>query len=181
MPFLRQVTRGRNVPDERLSIVASQYELFGGRSPINDQNRALVEALRIELSVTDLDLPVYWGNRNWHPFVAETVRSLRAGELDTECVYAKRIRKGALDRYTATTPPHVQAARKAGGRAGPVVRYVVARTGPEPVLPGRPLPEGIDYSHYVERVLRPVAEAILAPLGQSFDEASGQPRQLSLL
>jgi len=115
------------------------------------------------------------------PFVRETLAQLRSGELDAECVYTKRVRKGALDRYTTTTPPHVQAARKAGGRAGPVVHYLVTRTGPEPVLPGRPLPEGIDHSHYVEKVLRPVAEAILAPLGQSFDEAAGQPRQLSLL
>ena len=106
---------------------------------------------------------------------------LRAGELDQELVYAKRVRKGSLDRYTATTPPHVQAARKAGGRLGRVVRYVITATGPEPVFPGRALPEGIDHSHYVERVLRPVAEAILAPLGREFDEALGQPRQLSLL
>ena len=87
MPFLRQVTRGRNVPDERLSIVASQYELFGGRSPINDQNRALVEALRIELSETDLDLPVYWGNRNWHPFVAETVATMTADGITDGLVF----------------------------------------------------------------------------------------------
>jgi DNA polymerase-2 len=115
------------------------------------------------------------------PFIAELVAKLRAGELDQELVYAKRVRKGSLDRYTATTPPHVQAARKAGGRLGPVVRYVITATGPEPVFPGRALPEGIDHSHYVERVLRPVAEAILTPLGHEFDEALGQPRQLSLL
>ena len=115
------------------------------------------------------------------PFVKELLARLRAGELDAELVYAKRVRKGSLDRYTATTPPHVQAARKAGGRLGPVVRYVITATGPEPVFPGRPLPAGIDHRHYVERVLRPVAEAILAPLGHEFDEALGQPRQLSLL
>jgi DNA polymerase-2 len=115
------------------------------------------------------------------PFVKELLAQLHAGELDAELVYTKRIRKGSLDRYTATTPPHVQAARKAKGRLGPVVRYVITATGPEPVFPGRALPEGIDHSHYVERVLRPVAEAILAPLGHEFDEALGQPRQLSLL
>jgi DNA polymerase-2 len=115
------------------------------------------------------------------PFVKELLARLRAGELDAELVYVKRVRKGSLDRYTATTPPHVQAARKAGGRLGPVVRYVITATGPEPVFPGRALPTGIDHSHYVERVLRPVAETILAPLGLEFDEALGQPRQLSLL
>ena len=114
-------------------------------------------------------------------FAREVVREVREGEVDAELVYAKRVRKGALDRYTASTPPHVQAARKAGGRAGPVVRYVVTVTGPEPVLPGEPFPSGVDHPHYVERVLRPVAEAILAPQGFGFDEVLGDPRQLSLL
>jgi DNA polymerase-2 len=106
---------------------------------------------------------------------------MRAGELDAELVYAKRVRKGSLDRYTATTPPHIQAARKAGGRAGAVVRYVITEAGPEPVLPGRPLPAAIDRRHYVERVLRPVAEAILSHVDEHFDDALGHPRQLPLL
>jgi DNA polymerase II len=115
------------------------------------------------------------------PFAREVVTQLREGALDAELVYAKRVRKGSLERYTATTPPHVQAARKAGGRAGPVVRYVITAAGPEPVLPGRALPAGIDRDHYLERVLRPVADAILAPLGRDFDEVLGGPRQLALL
>jgi DNA polymerase-2 len=115
------------------------------------------------------------------PFARELVRRLRAGELDDELVYAKRVRKLSLDRYTATTPPHVQAARKAGLRPGSVVRYVITEAGPEPVLPGRPLPGGIDHGHYIERVVRPVAETILAPLGRDFDEVEGQPHQLALL
>ncbi len=114
-------------------------------------------------------------------FVRETVASMRSGELDDELVYAKRVRKGSLERYTATTPPHVQAARKAGGAAGPVVRYVITATGPEPVLPGRPFPEALDRRHYLDRVLRPVADSILELLGTSLDEALGAPRQLSLL
>ena len=114
-------------------------------------------------------------------FARDVVREVREGALDAELVYAKRVRKGSLDRYTASTPPHVQAARKAGGRAGPIVRYVLTRTGPEPVLPGEPIPPAIDHAHYVERVLRPVAEAILAPQGHGFDEVLGDPRQLSLL
>ena len=115
------------------------------------------------------------------PFVKEVTEQVLAGELDAELVYAKRVRKGSVESYTATTPPHVQAARKAGPRAGPVIRYVLTRTGPEPVLPGRPLPDGIDHRHYVDRVIQPVADAILVLLGQSFDEALDQPRQLSLL
>jgi DNA polymerase-2 len=115
------------------------------------------------------------------PFARELVGRVRAGELDEELVYAKRVRKGSLARYTATTPPHVQAARKIEGRVGPVVRYVITRAGPEPVFPGRALPGGIDHEHYVEKVLRPVADAILSQLGSSFAEAVGEPRQLSLL
>ena len=115
------------------------------------------------------------------PFVREVVADVRAGALDAELVYAKRVRKGALERYTATTPPHVQAARKLAGRVGPVVRYAITRNGPEPVVPGRPLPEGIDREHAVEKVLRPVADAILRELGRDFDEALGLPRQLTLV
>ena len=69
----------------------------------------------------------------------------------------------------------------AGGRAGPVVRYVITANGPEPVLPKQPLPPGIDHRHYVERVMRPVAEAILSVLGRDFDEVLDQPHQLPLL
>ncbi len=115
------------------------------------------------------------------PFVERLVERMRAGELDDELVYVKRIRKGSLDRYTATTPPHIRAARKVGGAVGPVIHYVITQHGPEPVLPGRPLPAGIDRRHYLEKVLRPVADGILSEIGQSFDEALGVPQQLPLL
>lgn len=119
-------------------------------------------------------------DRDPSPFVGEVVARVRAGELDDELVYAKRVRKGSLDGY-ASAPPHVQAARKAGGTRGGVVRWVVTRSGPEPVLPGRPLPERIDREHYVTRVLEPVADAIFAESGGSFGEAIGRPKQLALL
>ena len=64
MPFLENVLRGRNVPRERMLEVAEHYHHFGGRSPINEQNRSLLAALRHELSLRGPDLPVYWGNRN---------------------------------------------------------------------------------------------------------------------
>ena len=115
------------------------------------------------------------------PFVREIVAQLKAGELDEELVYVKRVRKASVDAYTATTPPHVQVARKAGDRAGPIIRYVMTAGGPEPVFPGCPLPDGIDHGHYVEKVLRPIADAILEVRGQSFDEALDRPRQLALL
>lgn len=78
MPFLANVTRGRNVPARRLEEVAEHYLARGGRSPINDQNRALVTALESRLRDGGGDLPVYWGNRNWHPLLTDTVAAMRA-------------------------------------------------------------------------------------------------------
>lgn len=74
LPFLRNVTAGRGIPDERLEEVAHHYRHFGGVSPINDQNRALAAALEAELAARGLDLPLYWGNRNWSPYLAEAVQ-----------------------------------------------------------------------------------------------------------
>ena len=72
IPFLENVLRGRNVPRERMLEVAEHYYHFDGRSPINDQNRALIAALKDVVKI-----PVYWGNRNWHPMLADTVRQMR--------------------------------------------------------------------------------------------------------
>ena len=77
MPFLENVTRGRGVPRERLLDVAHHYELFGGVSPINEQNRALIAALETELRAHGIDLPVYFGNRNWRPFIADAMTEMR--------------------------------------------------------------------------------------------------------
>jgi ferrochelatase len=76
MPFLENVLRGRNVPRERMLEVAHHYELFGGVSPINAQNRALIAALRKELDNLGIRLPIYWGNRNWHPMLADSLRQM---------------------------------------------------------------------------------------------------------
>lgn len=73
IPFLRNVTRGRGIPDERLEEVATHYRHFGGVSPINDHNRELRAALETELAARGVDLPVLWGNRNWSPFLTEAV------------------------------------------------------------------------------------------------------------
>lgn len=78
IPFLRNVTRGRGIPDERLEEVAHHYRHFGGVSPINAQNRALKAALEAELARRGIDLPVYWGNRNWSPYLAEAVTEAAA-------------------------------------------------------------------------------------------------------
>jgi ferrochelatase len=77
VPFLENVTRGRGIPRERLEEVGQHYFEFGGRSPINDQNRELLEALREDLKGAGLDLPVYWGNRNWDPYLTDTLRQMK--------------------------------------------------------------------------------------------------------
>src|SRR5882724_11060307 len=77
IPFLENVLRGRNVPRERLLRVAKHYELFGGVSPINGENRKLIAALSQELEAKGPHLPIYFGNRNWHPMLADTLREMR--------------------------------------------------------------------------------------------------------
>ncbi|HEX2321932.1 MAG TPA: ferrochelatase [Streptosporangiaceae bacterium] len=76
MPFLRNVTAGRNVPDERLAHVAEHYFAFGGVSPINAQNRELLGAIERAFTADGIDLPVYWGNRNWPPLLTDTMQAM---------------------------------------------------------------------------------------------------------
>lgn len=78
IPFLENVLRGRNVPRERMLKVAEHYAKFGGVSPINEQNRNLIAALERQLESHGPRLPIYWGNRNWHPMLADTVDQMRA-------------------------------------------------------------------------------------------------------
>ena len=77
LPFLRNVTAGKNIPDERLAEVAEHYHHFGGRSPINEQNLALRAALEAELRRRGIDVPVVWGNRNWEPYTREALAQAR--------------------------------------------------------------------------------------------------------
>ena len=86
IPFLENVTRGRNVPRERLLAVAEHYYHFGGKSPINDQVRELIAALRPALAERDIKLPIACGNRNWHPFLAEAQETCTgSGDSGTTC------------------------------------------------------------------------------------------------
>lgn len=78
LPFLRNVTRGRGIPDERLEEVAHHYRHFGGVSPINEQNRQLKRALEDALAAAGLDLPIYWGNRNWAPYLDDALKQAAA-------------------------------------------------------------------------------------------------------
>src|SRR5579863_2228404 len=77
IPFLENVLRGRNVPRERMLAVAEHYYHFDGKSPINQQTRELIAAIKNELHQHGPNLPVYWGNRNWHPMLTDTLRQMR--------------------------------------------------------------------------------------------------------
>lgn len=88
MPFLRTVTRGRNIPDERLAEVAEHYYHFGGISPINDQNRALLAALRAAFAAAGIELPLYWGNRNSAPWLGDVVADMKADGIRHALVLA---------------------------------------------------------------------------------------------
>jgi len=77
MPFLENVLRGRNIPRERILTVAEHYYHFEGKSPINQQTRELIAALEAELERNGPKLPIYWGNRNWHPLLAETLQKMK--------------------------------------------------------------------------------------------------------
>lgn len=109
-------------------------------------------------------------------FVPAFLAALRAGDHDDALVYRKAVRK-ELATYTATTPPHVRAARKLGDQAGRIVAYTITRNGPEPVGEVSAPP---DYGHYIEHQLEPVADAILRFLRTDFATLSGAPRQLVL-
>jgi protoporphyrin/coproporphyrin ferrochelatase len=88
LPFLENVTRGRGVPRERLVDVAEHYMHFGGVSPINGINRALIDRLRAELADRGRDIPVYFGNRNWEPYVEDAVAAMRDNGIGRAAVFA---------------------------------------------------------------------------------------------
>ncbi len=109
-------------------------------------------------------------------YLADVVERLRAGELDHALVYRKGLRKD-LDDYTASTPPHVAAARKSDEAPGRVIEYVMTRAGPEPL---DNITQPIDREHYVDKQVRPVAEPVLSALGLQFERVIGDERQIGL-
>jgi ferrochelatase len=107
LPFLENVTRGRGVPPERLEAVAEHYRHFGGVSPINAQNRALIAAIEADLAAHGVDLPVYWGNRNWAPYVEDTWRQLADDGIEHVYVFAT----SAYASYSGCRQYHEDVAR----------------------------------------------------------------------
>jgi protoporphyrin/coproporphyrin ferrochelatase len=119
MPFLENVTRGRNVPYERLHEVAQHYLHFGGKSPINDQNRALIAALEHELNEHGPKLPVYWGNRNWNPFLKDALRQMRGDGIKRAVAFMT----SAYSSYSGCRQyrENVQTAQQSVGEGAPLV------------------------------------------------------------
>ncbi|ORA17717.1 ferrochelatase [Mycobacterium arosiense] len=113
-PFLENVTRGRDVPPERLDDVAGHYLHFGGVSPINNINRALVAQLEAELHDRGLDLPVHFGNRNWEPYVEDTVATMRDNGIRRAVVFTT----SAWSGYSSCTQ-YVEDIARAREAAGP--------------------------------------------------------------
>jgi ferrochelatase len=116
-PFLENVTRGRDVPPERLDQVAQHYLHFGGVSPINQHNRELITAIERALPAAGLELPVYFGNRNWHPMVEDTVTAMAADGVRKALVFAT----SAWGGYSGCRQYHedIARARAAAGPAAP--------------------------------------------------------------
>lgn len=119
MPFLENVTRGRGIPRERLLEVAKNYELFGGVSPINEQNRKLAAALEATLRANGPALPVYFGNRNWHPFIEDTVRRMADDGVERALAFVT----SAYSSYSGCRQylENIAAARAAVGERAPVI------------------------------------------------------------
>jgi protoporphyrin/coproporphyrin ferrochelatase len=173
IPFLENVLRGRNVPRERMLAVAEHYYHFDGRSPINDQNRELVAALRCVVKI-----PVYWGNRNWHPMLADTVRQMRDDGVRRAVAFAT----SAFGSYSGCRQylENIERARAAAGESAPRIDKIRP-------FPGHPrfieavsdraraalaqLPEGrlVFTAHSV-----PVSMAQASPYVEQLEEACGR-------
>jgi ferrochelatase len=206
MPFLQNVLRGRPVPPERLREVASHYEHFGGVSPLNAWCRGLVGALREELDRHGPRLPVYWGNRNWHPMLADTLREMAASGVRRALAFVT----SAYSSYTGCRQylEDIARAREAVGDGAPLVdklrvfynhpgfveplvelvgrafdRIPEPRRGAAPLvctahsLP-RALAETCDYQAQLEETVGLLAGALRPPRWSlAFQSRSGPPSQ----
>lgn len=117
MPFLQNVTHGRAIPPQRLEAVAQHYFLLGGKSPINEQNQALIAAVIQELRAHHIDLPVYWGNRNWHPLLPDTLRQMAEDGVRRSLVFVTSI----FSSYSGCRQylENIESARQEVGEAAP--------------------------------------------------------------
>jgi ferrochelatase len=188
IPFLENVLRGRNVPRERMLTVAEHYYHFGGRSPINDYCRGLMEALRPEVP-----LPIYWGNRNWHPMLADTMRQMERDGVRR----ALAIATSAYSGYSGCRQylEDIAAARQAVGEGAPVVHKLppfcshplfveanaarlqdVLRPSARIVFTAHSIPVAMAATSRYEQQLREVACAVAQRVGRSEWDLAWQSR-----
>jgi ferrochelatase len=157
MPFLDHVLQGRNVPPQRKEEVAHHYARFDGISPLNEQNRQLIAALREEFVRAEIKLPIYWGNRNWHPFLADTMREM----ADDGIRHALAFVTSAYSSYSSCRQylEDIERARQSVGEAAPEVS-VLRKFFNHPgfVLPFREhLREALDRIPAQRRAAAPIA------------------------
>jgi len=124
MPFLENVLRGKNVPRQRMEAVSHHYYQFGGKSPINEQNRALLAALRSELERNGPQLPIYWGNRNWHPMLTDTLAQMKADGARRALAFVT----SAYSSYSSCRQylENIAAARVFAGEGAPIIDKIRA-------------------------------------------------------
>jgi protoporphyrin/coproporphyrin ferrochelatase len=162
VPFLQNVTRGRDVSPERLRVVAEQYRRFGGISPINAQCRDLIEKLTTEFAAHDLALPIYWGNRNWHPLLPDALRQMRDDGIRRALAFIT----SPYSSYSSCRQylDDIARAREAVGAGAPEVQR---------------LRHYFDHPGFVEPLSRNVAAALAAARdGDSTDGDRGEPALL---
>lgn len=119
LPFMENVTRGRAIPRERLLEVSEHYRLFGGVSPINGQNRELIAALETELKLHGVNLPIYWGNRNWAPYLVDAIERMRGDGVKRALAFVT----SAFSSYSGCRQYRegIEAARETVGNGAPIV------------------------------------------------------------
>ena len=149
LPFMENVTRGRGIPTERLVQVSQHYNLFGGVSPINGQNRALIAALETEFALHGLDLPIYWGNRNWTPYLTATMAQMKADGVGRALAFVT----SAYSSYSGCRQyrEDIIRARESVGQEAPVVDKI-----------------RVFYNH--PGFLEPMVDGVLAALAQLPDD-----------
>ncbi|WP_104523929.1 ferrochelatase [Blastococcus atacamensis] len=160
MPFLENVTRGRGIPRERLEEVAEHYHHFDGVSPINDQNKALISALEGELTAAGIDLPVYWGNRNWAPYIEDVWQQMAADGIQ----HAYVLPTSAYASFSGCRQYHEDIARARAAMGG----SADAATGPT----AEKLPHYFDADGFV----RANADALAAALAELPADVRGSAR-----
>ena len=206
IPFLENVLEGRNVPRHRLEAVAHHYELFDGVSPLNAQNQALADALRTELAQNNLHMPIYLGNRNWHPFLPDTLRQMAADGVKKALVFftsayssysgCRQYRENIIDAQTevGTDAPQVDRLRMFFNHPGfiePNVELVQAALAQIPeerrakariAFTAHSLPTAMAQQCDYELQLQEAARLVAAGVGQAawqlvYQSRSGPPHQ----